>query len=131
LRISSLTFALYPAAKTSKPRSRSANVNSSAISGVSSMSRMRRNRTLLLAGPCTREALLLAGGRLQIQDPDSASGRVIGPMVVLDHRAPGFECAHREGVSLKIIACVVQYLTRMPVVGEDGVTWVHAQNRVV
>ncbi len=77
------------------------------------------------------QPLLLAGGRLQIQHPDAAAGRVVGAMVVLDHRAPRFQRAHREGVSLEVVARVVEHFVRVPVVGEDGVTRVHAHDGVV
>src|SRR6202050_4101489 len=128
---SSLTLAVYPAAKTSYPASRSAKLSSSAISGVSSMSRMRRKRTLLLAGTVARQPLLLAFARLQIHHPHSAARCVVGAAVILEHRAPGFQRAHRERVSLEVVAGVIQHFIRVPVVGEDSVTRMHAQHGVV
>src|ERR1700689_2642605 len=128
---SSLTLTVYPAAKTSYPASRSAKLSSSAISGVSSMSRMRRKRILLLGGSEARQPLLLAFAGLQIHHPHSAAGCVVGAAVVLKHRAPGFQRAHRERVSFEVVARVVQHFIRVPVVGEDRVTSMHAQHGVV
>src|ERR1700683_4835737 len=128
---SSLTLAVYPAAKTSYPASRSAKLSSSAISGVSSMSRMRRKRILLLSGSEARQPLLLAFAGLQIHHPNSAAGRVVGAAIVLEHRAPGFQRAHRECVSFEVVARVVQHFICVPVVGEDSVTRMHAQHGVV
>src|SRR5579864_2348131 len=126
----SFTESAKPEAKTSKPRSRRANDNSSAISGVSSMSRMRRKRTLL-RGVVAGQSRLLARGRLQIQNPDAAAGRVVGAVVVLDGCAPGFERAHREGVALEIIPRVAEHFVAVPVVVEDRVAGVHARDGIV
>src|ERR1700681_3416151 len=95
------------------------------------MSRMRRNRSLLLAGPGGREPLLRACGGLQIHDPHSTAGRIVGTVVIFDHRAPCLERAHRERVSLEVVARMVQHFIRVPVVGEDSVTCVQAQDGVV
>src|SRR5713226_4161742 len=128
---SSFTEPAKPEAKTSKPLSRKANDNSSAISGVSSMSRMRRKRTLLFAaGPGAGQSRLLARGRLQIQNPDAPARRVIGAVVVLNERAPGLQRAHGESVSFKIIFGVAQHFIRVPIVGEGGVAGVHAHDGI-
>src|SRR5580700_7471678 len=126
----SFTESAKPEAKTSKPRSRRANDNSSAISGVSSMSRMRRNR-MLLRDVVAGQSRLLAFGRLQIQNPDAAARRVIGAVLVLEHCAPGFERAHREGVALEIIPRVAEHFVRVPVVVEDRVAGVHARDGII
>src|SRR5580704_9044602 len=95
------------------------------------MSRMRRNRTLLLARSGARQPFLLALGRLQIHDPYPPAGRVVGPVVVLDHRAPGLERAHGERDSLEVVASVAKHFVGVPVVGENGVASMHAQDSVI
>src|SRR5437667_1523452 len=55
----------------------------------------------------------------------------MGTVVVLDHRAPGLQRAHREGVALEVVARVVQHFMRVAVVGEDGIAGMHAQDGVV
>src|SRR6202040_2999919 len=91
-RIRSLAVSVKPSAKTSYPWSRSANVSNCAISGVSSISRMRFGNALALAG--ARQPRLLACAGLQVQHPHASAGRVVGALIVLEHRAPGFQRAH-------------------------------------
>src|SRR4029077_18053525 len=129
--ISSLTESVKPEGKTVYPRSRSANVRSSAISGVSSMSRMRGNRTLLLAGAGARQRLVVASTWRQVQNPPSPASRVVGATFVFDHCAPGFQRTHRESVSLEVLTRVAKHLVRMPVVSEHGVTRMHTQDFVI
>src|SRR5215831_5610734 len=129
-RIKSLTASVNPSAKTSWPRSRSAYDSSSAISGVSSMSRMRLNRMLPLAGTRS-ETRLFAFARLEIEDPHTATRGVVGALVVLDHCAPSLESAHGESDSLEIVAQVIEHFRGVPVIGEQCVTRVHAHDSVV
>src|ERR1700691_681605 len=129
--ISSLTPTVYPAANTSYPASRSANDKSSAISGVSSISSIRREATLLLADVSgAGQPFLLAFARLQIHNPDSSARRVVSAVVILHHRAPRLQRAHRERHSLEVVTRVVQHLIRVPVVREDCIATVHAHHRV-
>src|SRR6266404_3896003 len=122
-RIRSLTVSVKPSAKTSWPWSRSANVRSCAISGVSSISRMRFGNALALAG--AGQPRLLGGAGLQVQNPHAAAGGVVSALIVFEHRAPGFESAHGEGV-----AQVTEDFVGVPVVGEDGIARVHFQHGV-
>src|SRR5258708_402826 len=92
------------------------------------MSRMRRKLRLLLAGPGPGQARFFSCRGLEVQNPYAAAGRVKGAAVALDHRAPGFEGAHDERVSLEIVAYVVENFVSVPVVGEDGVTGVRARH---
>src|ERR1700735_1724039 len=93
------------------------------------MSRMRRKRILLLG--VAGQPLLLGFAGIEIHYPHTAASGVVGAAVVLKHRAPGFQRAHREGISLEVVARVVQNFIGVPVVGEDSVTRVHAQDGVV
>src|ERR1700723_807720 len=129
--INSFTPTLYPSANTSKPASRKANVSSSAISGVSSISSMRRKRALLLDGAGAGQPFLLAFARLQIHHPDPPARGVIRATIVFKHRAPGLQRAHCEGDSFEIVARVVQHFVRVPVVGENRIARMHAQHSVV
>src|ERR1700741_429243 len=128
--IKSLTVSVKPSAKTSWPRSRNAKLSSSAISGVSSMSSTRDKRRLLLAGSGTRQPRLFACSGLQVHDPHASAGRVVGAVVVLDHRAPSLQRAHGEGNSFEVIARVIQHFTGVPIIREDSVTGMHPQDRV-
>src|ERR1700722_3743448 len=118
-RINSLTVSVKPSAKTSCPWSRRANVRSCAISGVSSISRMRFGNALALAG--AGQARLLGGAGLQVQNPHAPAGGVVSPLIVFEHRAPGFESAHGEGDAFEVVAQVAEDFVGVPVVGEDGV----------
>src|SRR5260370_649977 len=95
------------------------------------MSRMRRNRALPLASTGAGQPVFFALGGLQIQDPHSPARGVVGTLVVLDHRAPGLQRAHRERVSLEAVPQMVTHFIRVPVIREDSVTRVHAQDGVV
>ena len=52
-------------------------------------------------------------------------------MIILDHRAPRLQRTHGEGVALEIIARVIQHLIRVPIVRENSVAPVYAQDGVV
>ena len=52
-------------------------------------------------------------------------------MIVLDHRSPRFERAHRKRDSFKIVARVVEHFVRVPVVRENRVTWVYTHHGIV
>src|SRR5208282_1425121 len=86
---------------------------------------------LLLTGSGARQPLLLAFARLQIHDPHSSAGRVVGAAIVLDRRTPGLQGAHRECVALEVVARVIQHFIGVPVVREDRVPRVHTQDGVV
>src|SRR5882672_5673134 len=94
------------------------------------MSRMRRNRRLLLASPGPGQARLLACGGFQVQNPNSPAGGVISAVIALDHGAPGLERPHCKRVSLEIVARVVEDFIRVPVVREDRVSGMYAQDGV-
>src|SRR5216684_1758943 len=128
-RIRSLTVSVKPSAKTSCPWSRSANVSSCAISGVSSISRMRFGNALALAG--AGQPRLLGGAGLQVQNPHAAASGVVSALIVFEHRAPGFESAHGEGDPFEVVAPVTEDFGGVPVVGEDRITPVHFQHGVV
>src|SRR5271166_3745688 len=65
-----------------------------------------RQPYLLLAGSSARQTRLLTFARLQVHHPHSSTGRVVRTVVILNHRAPGLQGAHREGVSLEVVARV-------------------------
>ena len=81
-----------------------------------------------MPAPAPGNRFFFAFARLDIHHPDSAAGRVVRAVVVLDHRAPGLQRAHRERVSLEVVARVVEHFIRVPVVGEDCVAAVHSQH---
>src|SRR6267143_1194272 len=126
--IRSLTVSVTPSAKTSWPWSRSANVRSCAISGVSSISRMRFGNALALAG--AGQPRLLGRTGLQVQNPHAAAGGVVSALIVFEHRAPGFESAHGEGDSFEVVAQVAEDFVGVPIIGEDGIARMHFQHGV-
>src|SRR4051794_16933650 len=81
--------------------------------------------------PRREEALAFAWRRLEIEHPDASAGGVVAAAIALDHRTPGFERAHLKGVALEVAAHVVEHFLRVPVVGEQRVTGMHAQHREV
>src|SRR5579864_1772831 len=95
------------------------------------MSRMRRKRILLLAGPGSRQPFLLTLAGLQVHHPYASARRVISAVIVLDHRTPRLEGAHCKRDSLEIVTRVVQHFVGMPIVRQNGVTRVHAHHGVV
>src|SRR5258708_24467263 len=126
----SLTAFVYPDATTSWPRSRSEKVRSSAISGVSSMSRTRA-KLFLARRARAREPFLFTFRRFQIHHPDSPARSVVSSVVIFDHGAPRFQRPHGEGDAFEIAAGVVQHFIGVPVGGENGIAWMHAQHGVV
>src|SRR5258708_28321729 len=89
---------------------------------------MRFGNALALAG--ARPSRLLGRTGLQVQNPHAAAGGVVSALIVLKHRAPGFESAHGEGDAFEVVAQMAEDSVGVPVVGKDGIAAVHFQHGV-